>query len=104
MQIGGRDISPRLPLTTISLTASSHVAPTNERIIVMNNANSFESNNVSNVAEKPAVVLVHGAFSNSQVWGYVAGKLRAVGHPVVSVDLPGRSGAPMAADQVSLDL
>lgn len=70
----------------------------------MNNATSFESNNVSNVAEKPAVVLVHGAFSNGQVWGYVAGKLRAAGHSVVTVDLPGRAGAPMAADQVSLDL
>jgi pimeloyl-ACP methyl ester carboxylesterase len=55
-------------------------------------------------AEKPTIVLVHGAFSNGQVWGYVAGKLQAAGHPVVTVDLPGRPGAPMAPDQVSLDL
>ena len=55
-------------------------------------------------AEKPTVVLVHGAFSNGQVWGYVAGKLQAAGHPVVTVDLPGRAGAPMAPDQVSLEL
>lgn len=70
----------------------------------MNNATSNEPNNVGNVAEKPAVILVHGAFSNSQVWGYVAGKLRAAGRHVVTVDLPGRAGAPMAADKVSLDL
>ena len=55
-------------------------------------------------AEKPTVILVHGAFSNGQVWGYVAGKLQAAGHPVVTIDLPGRPGAPMAPDQVSLDL
>jgi len=70
----------------------------------MNNANAVETNNGGHVAEKPAVILVHGAFSNGQVWGYVAGRLRAAGHPVVTVDLPGREGAPMAADQVSLDL
>jgi pimeloyl-ACP methyl ester carboxylesterase len=56
------------------------------------------------LTEKPTVILVHGAFSNGQVWGYVAGKLQAAGHPVVTVDLPGRPGAPMAADQVSLDI
>lgn len=70
----------------------------------MSLSNSVETNNSSNRAEKPAVVLVHGAFSNGQVWGHVAGKLSAAGYPVVTVDLPGRSGAPMAPDQVSLDL
>ncbi len=55
-------------------------------------------------AEKPTVILVHGAFSNGFVWGHVAGKLRAAGHNVVTLDLPGRPGAPMAPDQVSLDL
>ena len=70
----------------------------------MSNANSAEMNNNGNIAEKPTIVLVHGAFSNGQVWGYVAGRLQAAGHPVVTVDLPGRPGAPMAADQVSLDL
>jgi pimeloyl-ACP methyl ester carboxylesterase len=70
----------------------------------MNHENSGETNNSGNIAEKPAVVLVHGAFSDGQVWGYVAGKLRAAGRRVVTVDLPGRSSSPMAADQVSLDL
>lgn len=55
-------------------------------------------------AEKPPVVLVHGAFADGQVWGHVAARLRAAGHEVVTVDLPGRPGAPMAADKVSLDL
>jgi pimeloyl-ACP methyl ester carboxylesterase len=70
----------------------------------MVNTNAVETNNGGNEAEKPTVILVHGAFSNGQVWGYVAGKLRAAGRSVVTIDLPGRSGAPMAADQVSLDL
>jgi pimeloyl-ACP methyl ester carboxylesterase len=55
-------------------------------------------------AEKPTIVLVHGAFSNGQVWGHVAARLQAAGHEVVTVDLPGRPGAPMAPDKVSLDL
>jgi pimeloyl-ACP methyl ester carboxylesterase len=55
-------------------------------------------------AEKPPVVLVHGAFANGQVWGHVAARLQAAGHEVVTVDLPGRPGAPMAPDKVSLDL
>jgi len=55
-------------------------------------------------AEKPPVILVHGAFSNGFVWGHVAGRLKAAGHDVVAIDLPGRPGNPMAADQVSLDL
>ena len=70
----------------------------------MNNANSFEENDIDNTAEKPTIILVHGAFSNGQVWGYVAGKLQAAGYPVVTVDLPGRPGAPMSAGQVNLDL
>jgi pimeloyl-ACP methyl ester carboxylesterase len=70
----------------------------------MNIANSVETNIGGSAAEKPAVILVHGAFSNGQVWGYVAGKLRGAGHPVVVVDLPGRPGASQAADQVSLEL
>lgn len=70
----------------------------------MSNVTSIEMNENGNTAEKPAIVLVHGAFSNGHVWGYVAGKLQAQGRTVVTVDLPGRPGAPMSADQVSLDL
>ncbi len=69
----------------------------------MNNSNITQVNDRIET-EKVAVILVHGAFSSGHVWSYVAGKLQAAGHPVVTVDLPGRPGAPMAADQVSLDL
>ncbi|MDE1918917.1 MAG: alpha/beta fold hydrolase, partial [Sphingomonadales bacterium] len=67
-------------------------------------ANTNENDLDQKLAEKPAIILVHGAFSNSHVWGHVAGKLRAAGHRVVALDLPGRPGAPMAPDQVSLGL
>jgi len=69
----------------------------------MSNVNSVETTN-TNIAENPTIILVHGAFSDSHVWGYVAGKLQAKSRTVVTVDLPGRPGAPMAADQVSLNL
>lgn len=55
-------------------------------------------------AKKPPIALVHGAFENAQVWGHVSAKLKADGYKVVAVDLPGRPGALMAPDKVSLDL
>ncbi|MBO9547746.1 alpha/beta fold hydrolase [Caulobacter sp.] len=55
-------------------------------------------------AEKPPIVLVHGAFANAPVWGHVAARLQAAGHEVVAIDLPGRPGAPMEPGQVTLDL
>ena len=55
-------------------------------------------------AEKPTIVLVHGAFENGQVWGHVTAKLKKDGYDVVTVDLPGRPGNPMAPDKVSLDM
>ncbi|WP_454761775.1 alpha/beta fold hydrolase [Caulobacter segnis] len=55
-------------------------------------------------AENPPIVLVHGAFANAPVWGHVAARLRAAGHEVVAVDLPGRPGAPMEPGKVTLDL
>lgn len=55
-------------------------------------------------AEKPPIVLVHGAFANAPVWGHVAARLRAAGHEVVAIDLPGRPGNPMEPGQVTLDL
>ena len=54
--------------------------------------------------EKAPIVLVHGAFENDQVWGHVTAKLKADGYKVVTVNLPGRPGNPMAPDKVSLDL
>jgi pimeloyl-ACP methyl ester carboxylesterase len=55
-------------------------------------------------AEKPPIVLVHGAFENASVWGHVAGKLKADGYEVVTVNLPGRPDSPAAPDKVSLKL
>lgn len=59
---------------------------------------------IAKAAQKPTIVLVHGAFENSQVWGHVTPKLEADGYKVVVVDLPGRPTNPMAPDRVSLDL
>lgn len=59
---------------------------------------------VATAAEKPPIVLVHGAFANAPVWGHVAARLRAAGHEVTAVDLPGRPGAPMEPGKVTLDL
>jgi pimeloyl-ACP methyl ester carboxylesterase len=55
-------------------------------------------------AEKPPIVLVHGAFANATVWGHVAARLRAAGHEATAVDLPGRPGAPMEPASVTLDM
>jgi pimeloyl-ACP methyl ester carboxylesterase len=55
-------------------------------------------------AEKPPIVLVHGAFENASVWGHVTAKLEADGYKVVAVNLPGRPGNPAAPDKVSLKL
>jgi pimeloyl-ACP methyl ester carboxylesterase len=54
-------------------------------------------------AEKPPIVLVHGAFENGQIWGHVTAKLQKDGYQVITVELPGRPGNPMAPDKVSLD-
>jgi pimeloyl-ACP methyl ester carboxylesterase len=59
---------------------------------------------IAQAAQKPAIVLVHGAFEDSQVWGHVTAKLEADGYTVVAVDLPGRPSNPMSPDKVSLDL
>ena len=42
-------------------------------------------------ANKPTIVLVHGAFADSSSWDGVAGKLLAQGYPVVSAANPLRS-------------
>lgn len=55
-------------------------------------------------AEKPPILLVHGAFENASVWGHVTARLQADGYEVVAVDLPGRPGAPASPDKVSLNL
>lgn len=48
-------------------------------------------------------MIVHGAFQSAAVWSGVKRRLEAAGHPVLLVELPGRSGNPCAAEQVSLD-
>jgi pimeloyl-ACP methyl ester carboxylesterase len=55
-------------------------------------------------AEKPTIVLVHGAFETSMAWDYVVPKLQGDGYNVINVNLPGRPGNPMAPNLVSLDL
>src|SRR5262249_50550056 len=55
-------------------------------------------------ATKPAIVLVHGAWEDSNVWGEVTPRLQKDGYRVVVVSLPGRPSAPAMPDKVSLDL
>src|SRR5476649_2250672 len=55
-------------------------------------------------AEKPAIALVHGAFEDVHIWDGVSAKLQADGYRVIGVDLPGRPGAPMATNLVTLDV
>jgi pimeloyl-ACP methyl ester carboxylesterase len=54
--------------------------------------------------EKPMIVLVHGAFETSEVWGQVAAKLQHDGYGVKTVALPGRRGNPSSPGDVSLAL
>ena len=69
-----------------------------------NSASISSSNKSAMAAEKPPVILVHGAFATGFVWGHVAAKLQAAGHEVVTVELPGRPANPMDPRQVSLEL
>lgn len=55
-------------------------------------------------ADRPAIVLVHGAFQTADAWGSVVNRLRADGHRVITVNLPGRTGAPLAPSATSLTL
>lgn len=55
-------------------------------------------------ADRPAVVLVHGAWQTGTAWWAVKSRLRADGYRVITVNLPGRPGAPLAASAVSLAL
>jgi pimeloyl-ACP methyl ester carboxylesterase len=55
-------------------------------------------------APKPSIVLVHGAWEQSDVWGHVTPALEKDGYRVIEVTMPGRPQSPAAPDQVSLDL
>jgi pimeloyl-ACP methyl ester carboxylesterase len=47
-------------------------------------------------------VIVHGAFQNAQSWEAVSKSLRAKGHTVVAVDLPGRNAQGAEAKAISI--
>ena len=54
-------------------------------------------------ASGKSVVLVHGAHLRAESWNDVARVLRAAGHEVMAVNLPGRGGASSRAVSVTLD-
>jgi pimeloyl-ACP methyl ester carboxylesterase len=49
-------------------------------------------------------VLIHGAFGGSWCWGPVIGDLKAAGHSVEAIDLPGAGSDPTPLADVTLDL
>jgi len=53
-------------------------------------------------AEKPPVVLVHGAFEDASVWKGVQAGLEKSGYKTVAVNLPGRSSNPLNPGETSL--
>ena len=52
---------------------------------------------------KPTIVLVHGAFETSAVWGQVKATLEGDGYKVLNVDLPGRTGNEAPTNEVTLE-
>lgn len=53
-------------------------------------------------AEKPEIVLVHGAFEDSSVWRGVEAGLRKDGYETLAITLPGRPGNPRPPEQINL--
>ena len=49
------------------------------------------------------IVLVHGAFGRAACWDRVAPGLRAAGHSVQAIDLPGQGEDPTPVEEVTLD-
>jgi pimeloyl-ACP methyl ester carboxylesterase len=49
------------------------------------------------------IVLVHGAFGRAACWDRVAPGLRAAGHSVEAIDLPGQGDDPTPVAEVTLD-
>ena len=49
------------------------------------------------------IVLVHGAFAGAWCWEPVLPGLRAAGHEVEAIDLPGSGGDETPVEEVSLD-
>jgi pimeloyl-ACP methyl ester carboxylesterase len=50
----------------------------------------------------PPIVLVHGAWSDASVWERVAAELRARGHTVTAVNLPGHGSDPTPLQALTL--
>jgi pimeloyl-ACP methyl ester carboxylesterase len=55
-------------------------------------------------AEKPTIILVHGAFEDASVWSDVASRLQKKGYKTQAVNLPGRTSTPLPAAQVTQDV
>lgn len=49
------------------------------------------------------ILLVHGAFGGAWCWEPVIGELRAAGHTVHAIDLPGSGEDPTPVEEVTLD-
>jgi pimeloyl-ACP methyl ester carboxylesterase len=54
-------------------------------------------------AEKPPIVLVHGAWETAGIWQGVEARLKADGYRVTVVSLPGRTGNPAPPETMTLD-
>nr|WP_166506994.1 alpha/beta hydrolase [Frigidibacter mobilis] len=54
------------------------------------------------VSDARRIVLVHGAWSRASTWGEVPARLAALGHAVITPDLPGHGDDP--ADPASVTL
>jgi pimeloyl-ACP methyl ester carboxylesterase len=49
------------------------------------------------------ILLVHGAFGRAACWDRVAPSLRAAGHSVEAIDLPGQGDDPTPVEEITLD-
>jgi pimeloyl-ACP methyl ester carboxylesterase len=49
------------------------------------------------------IVMVHGAFGRAARWDRVAPSLRAAGHSVEAIDLPGQGDDPTPVEEITLD-
>lgn len=65
--------------------------------------NVLRRKTLAGAAEKPAIVLVHGAFEDAHIWYAVSAKLQTDGYRVINVNLPGRPSAPTTS-QISSEL
>lgn len=50
-----------------------------------------------------SILLVHGAFAGAWCWEHVIGDLRAAGHAVEAIDLPGSGADTTPVEEVTLD-